>query len=130
MNVHTFHNVNMKLQTAPRYALNVKCSISLIQCNFDQSNRFDPLVNHMTKASSEPGINKSTSLKGLKFVSLNINGIRGKKLELVAFLDCHKPDTVAIQETKIDDSISTSELFPDSCPYNAYGKTGTFMVSV
>ena len=31
-------------------------------------------------------------------------------------------DIVAIQETKIDGSISTSELFPDSCSYNAYRK--------
>ena len=76
----------------------------------------------MNKASSEPGINKSTSLKGLKFVSININGIRGKKLERLAFLEYHKPDIVAIQETKIDGSISTSELFSDSCSYNAYRK--------
>ena len=75
---------------------------------------------NMNKASSAPGINKSTFLKGLKFVNLNINGISGKKLELLAFLDYQKPDTVAIQEIKTDGSISTSELFPDSCPYNAY----------
>ena len=61
-------------------------------------------------ASSAPGTNKTTSLKGHL----------GKMLELLAFLDYHKPDIVAIQETRIDDSISTSELSPDSCPYNAY----------
>ena len=44
----------------------------------------------MNKASS------ATSLKGLKFVSININGIRDKKLEPLSFLDCHKPDIVAI----------------------------------
>ena len=77
------------------------------QFNFEQSNRFNPLVKDMNKASSVCGINKSISLKGLKFVSLNINDIRGKKLELLAFLDYHKPDIVAIQETKIDGSIST-----------------------
>ena len=80
----------------------------------------------MNKASSASGTNKTTSLKGLKFASLNINGIRGKKLELLAFLDYHKTDIVAIQETKIDGSISTSELFPDSCPYNAYRKDRNF----
>ena len=99
--------------------LNFSGSYFDTQCNFEQSNGFDPLVKDMNKAFSAPGINQSTSLKGLKFVSLNINGIRGKKLELLAFLDYHKPDIVAIQETKIDSSISTSELFPDSCPYNA-----------
>ena len=29
---------------------------------------------------------------------------------------------MAIQETKIDSSIETSELFPESCPYNVYRK--------
>ena len=86
------------------------------QCNFEQSNRFDPLVKDMNKASSAHSTNKTTSLNGLKFVSLNINGIRGKKLELLAFLDYHKPDIAAIQVTKIDGS-STSELFPD-CPFD------------
>ena len=42
---------------------------------------------------------------------MNINSIRGKKLELLAFLDFHQPHVVAIQETKIDSSIATSELF-------------------
>ena len=32
---------------------------------------------------------------------------------------------MAIQETKIDSSISTSELFPESCPYNGYRKDRT-----
>ena len=29
---------------------------------------------------------------------------------------------MAIQETKIDSSIATSELFPETCPYNVYRK--------
>ena len=29
---------------------------------------------------------------------------------------------VAIQETKIDSSIATSELFPETCPYSVYRK--------
>ena len=102
--------------------LNFSDSYFDTQCNFEQSNKFDPLVKDMNKASSAPGNNKTNSLNGLKFVSLNINGIRGKKLELLAFLDYHKPDIVFIQETKIDGSISASELFHDSCPYNAYRK--------
>ena len=58
----------------------------------------------------------------LKFISMNINSIRGKKLELLAFLDFHQPHVVAIQETKIDSSIATSELFPETCPYSVYRK--------
>ena len=80
--------------------LNFSDSYFDTQCNFEQSNRFDPLVKDMNKASSAPGINKSTSFKGLKFVSLNINGIRGKKLELLALLDYYTPGIAAIQETK------------------------------
>ena len=55
------------------------------------------------------------------FLSL-INSIRGKKLELLAFLDFHQPHVVAIKETKIDSSIATSELFPKTCPYSIYRK--------
>ena len=51
-----------------------------------------------------------------------INSIRGKKMDLLAFLDVHNPHIVAIQETKIDSSIATSELFPEVCPYNIFRK--------
>ena len=68
------------------------------------------------------GTNKSTLISGLKFISMNINSIRGKKLELLAFLDFNQPHIVAIQETKIDSSIATSELFPETCPYSVYRK--------
>ena len=39
---------------------------------------------------------------------------------MLASLDFHQPHIVAIQKTKIDSSIATSELFPESCPYNIY----------
>ena len=58
-------------------------------------------------------------------MSININSIRVKKLELLAFLDFHQLQIVAIQETKIDSSISTAELFPESCLYNVYRKDRT-----
>ena len=72
--------------------------------------------------SSPCGTNKSSFISGLKFFSMNINSIRGKKLELLAFLDFHQPHVVAIQETKIDSSVATSELFPETCPYSVYRK--------
>ena len=53
----------------------------------------------------------SKTLGGLKLTSININSIRGKKLDLLAFLEVDQPHVVAIQETKIDSSIATSELF-------------------
>ena len=53
---------------------------------------------------------------------MNINSIRGKKLELLAFIDFHQPHVAAIQETKIDSSVATLELFPETCPYSVYRK--------
>ena len=72
--------------------------------------------------SSSCGTSKNNFVSGLKFVSMNINSIRGKKLELLAFLDFRQPHIVAIQETKIDSSIATAGCFPESYPYNVYKK--------
>ena len=91
----------------------------------ENENRFDPLANGRRTKASQTGSDKNKFITGLKFVSININSIRGKKLELLAFLDFHQLQIVAIQETKIDSSISTSELFPESCPYNVYRKDRT-----
>ena len=52
-------------------------------------------------------------VKRLKLCSINISSIRGEILELFAFLDAHQPHVVAIQETKIDRTITTSELFSE-----------------
>ena len=43
------------------------------------------------KPPSQTGSDKNKFITGLKFVSININSIRGKKLELLAFLDFHQP---------------------------------------
>ena len=43
-------------------------------------------------------------------------------MDLLAFLDVHNPHIVAIQKTKIGSSITTSELFPEACPYNIFRK--------
>ena len=80
------------------------------QVNLETENRFVPLTKEKKDRSSPCGTNKSSFISGLKFISMNINSIRGKKLELLAFLDFHQPHVVAIQETKIDSSIATSEL--------------------
>ena len=84
--------------------------------NLENQNRFDPLTKEKKTGSSSFGISKNNFTGGLKFVSININSIRGNKLELLAFFDFHQPHIVAIQETKI----ATSKLFPESCPYNVY----------
>ena len=92
------------------------------QVNLETENRFVPLTKEKKDRSSPCGTNKSSFISGLKFISMNINSIRGKKLELLAFLDFHQPHVVAIQETKIDSSVATSELFPETCPYRVYRK--------
>ena len=87
--------------------------------NLETENRFVPLTKEKKDRSSPCGTNKSSFISGLKFISMNINSIRGKKLELLAFLDFHQPHVVAIQETS---SIATSEVFPETCPYSVYRK--------
>ena len=96
------------------------------QLNLMTQNRFDPLskdknVRLSSKSSKETNFSNKT-LGGLKLISININSIRGKKLDLLAFLEVHQPHVVAIQETKIDSSIATSELFPETCQYNVFRK--------
>ena len=94
-------------------------------------NRFDPITKGKYDGISSNRTNQTISLGGLKFISLNINSIRGKKLDLLAFLDVHNPHIVAIQETKIDSSIATSELFPSLKHVRTtyLGRTETFMVA-
>ena len=50
---------------------------------------------------SQTGSDKNKFITGLKFVSININSIRGKKLELLAFLDFHQPQIVAFKRQKL-----------------------------
>ena len=104
------------------------------QVNLETENRFVPLTKEKKDRSSPCGTNKSSFISGLKFISMTVNVIKGrkekkrkkkqqqkkKKLELLAFLDFHQPHVVAIQETKIDSSIATSELLPETCPYSVY----------
>ena len=59
------------------------------QLNLENQNRFDPLAYGSGIKTSQTGSEKNKFISGLKFVSININSIRGKKLELLAFLDFH-----------------------------------------
>ena len=94
------------------FFLNISDSFFADQLNLENQNRFDPLAQDNGTKAHQTDSDKDKFISGLKFVSINISSIRGKKLELLAFLDFHQPQIVAIQETKIDCSISTSELFP------------------
>ena len=88
----------------------------------EDQNRFISLAKESEIITPSTGTKNNKFVSGLKFASINVNGIRSKKLELLAYLEFHQPQIVAIQETKIDSSISTSELFPETCPYNVYRK--------
>ena len=94
------------------------------QVNWETEKRFVPLTSEKKDRSSPCGTNKSSFISGLKFISMNINSIRGKKkkMELLAFFYFYQPHAVAIEETKIDSSIATSELLPETCPYSLYRK--------
>ena len=81
------------------------------QLNLENENKIDPLANGSGTNASQTGSDKNKFITGLKFVSINLNSIRGKKLELLAFLDFHQPQISAIQETKLDSFISTSYCF-------------------
>ena len=77
-----------KIQTVPGFAQNVNFSTFPIlffffffydQLNLDNQNRFDPLTKEKKTGSSSLGTSKNNFTGGLKFVSININSIRGKK---------------------------------------------------
>ena len=95
------------------------------QFNLESENRFDLLARGHETKSTETLNSKNSFISGLKFSSININSIRGKKLELLAVIDFHQSQILAVQETKIDNSILTSELFPESFPYSVYRKDTT-----
>ena len=69
----------------------------------------------MLKSTSTPVKNTKSSKPGkLKVISINVNGLRSKKLQLYELICSEKPDVVLCQETKIDSSILSAELFPES----------------
>ena len=50
----------------------------------------------------------------LSFLSINVNGLRGKTLTLHDLIYHENPDIITCQETKIDNTVLSSELFPDT----------------
>jgi hypothetical protein len=67
------------------------------------ANKFEALSdqkNNVKPSSVQPKYNHRLTHSKIKLMSININGIRGKKLELSSFLEIEDPDIIAIQETK------------------------------
>ena len=74
------------------------------------------------KKSSNSTINQHRVKKGSKYkvMSLNLNGIRSKIRPFHELLLAEKPDIVICQETRVDNSVLSSEIYPPD--YIAYRK--------
>ncbi|CAC5356462.1 unnamed protein product [Mytilus coruscus] len=102
---------------------NLSTSYSNTSSGIETNNTFDIRKhNKETLSSSKCTSDKSRHIytSKVRMVSININGLRWKKLELQAHLQTENPDIVALQETKIDNGITTHELIPDTLGYNIY----------
>ena len=112
----------------PRYRKNWLYLIGVLWgiCDspFGQSKYCQYLINHqgILKLIRKPQKYQNLELELGTAHTVNINGVRGKILELLVFLEAHQPHVVAIQETKIDSIITISELFPEPFVYNEYRK--------
>ncbi|CAG2202051.1 unnamed protein product [Mytilus edulis] len=95
---------------------NLSTSYSSTSSGIEINNIFDTLRNNKETHTCSRHIYTSK----ITMVSININGLRGKKLELQAYLQTENPDIVALQETKINNSIATNELIPDTLGYDIY----------
>ncbi|CAG2224652.1 E3.1.11.2 [Mytilus edulis] len=93
---------------------NLSTSYSSTSSGIEINNIFDTLRNNKETHTCSRHIYTSK----ITMVSININGLRGKKLELQAYLQTENPDIVALQETKINNSIATNELIPDTLGYD------------
>ena len=74
--------------------------------------------------SAQPRAQNNSSSK-IHVISVNVNGLRGKTLEMAELLQNDRPDVLICQETKVDGSVGSSELFPLATMCTA--KTGIYM---
>ena len=110
-------------------------SLYSVSSGIESSNPFEVLSDSKELPENIPGKRNHKYTNKVSIVSININGLRGKKLELQAYLATESPDIVALQETKIDSSIKSNELIPDSLGYDIFrndrtGKCGGTMLLV
>ena len=68
-----------------------------------------------TPSSATNSYNKKRLNSGkLKVVSININSLRGKSLQMLELIHTEQPDVILCQETKLDKTVSSAEVFPES----------------
>lgn len=78
----------------------------------DDAGQFHPTA---VSTPSKPRIgNKAFSNRShqLRIISVNVNGLRGKTLQIHELISTHEPDIILCQETKLDASVNSSEIFP------------------
>ena len=90
MNAHSLQKLSMKLKNTNCTWICPKCEFFNFsdsffgeQVNLETENRFVPITKEKKDRSSLCDTNKSSFISGLKFISMNINNIRGQKLELL-----------------------------------------------
>ncbi len=64
-------------------------------------------------------------MRSVKVASFNVNGIRARLESLAAFIDCHAPDVICLQETKVkDDEFPFAELARRGYGVSVAGQAG------
>lgn len=67
----------------------------------------------------------------MKIVSFNVNGIRARLHQLEKLVEKHKPDIIAIQETKcVDDAFPASDIEKLGYHYETFGQKGHYGVAI
>ena len=96
------------------------------QLNLENQNRFDLLTKEKKTGSSEFDTSENNFIGGRKFVSININSIRGKKLELLAF----SLTLWLFRKQKLTAPLQLQNCSRNLAHTKYTGKTETFMAAV
>lgn len=137
--IHANEYIELQVQTTSATWICPTCDIMNFSDSFFENtsvinieNKLSLLENHQNnprnKVTFQHETTKQRIIKGkMKLMSININGIRGKKNhQLSSFLEVENPDIIAIQETKVDKFILTSELLPNNLNFDVYRNDSTF----
>ncbi|TWI52766.1 exodeoxyribonuclease-3 [Pseudomonas duriflava] len=67
----------------------------------------------------------------MKIVSFNINGLRARPHQLAALIECHQPDVIGLQETKVaDDQFPIAEVEALGYHVHYHGQKGHYGVAL
>ena len=91
-----------------------------ISCTTGSKNRSSNLILVLifimsVHIETNPGPGKASIYpSSIRYLVINCNGIASKKAELEGVIDYTDPDVLIITETKIDDTVHTSEFLPSN----------------